>query len=257
MPRNSLFTILFIICLFTLPILGISQPNEKTKSPIIEELVDSNKAFEFFTNFENVLMIRPSLLKTIFFGVVDLKDNRKISKKQLGSNIFDCKNLGRHISNCSIDKLKLLRSKNKITNSFKIPVNFSSMKIKKINKKQSLLTFYWKPVLFSPPMVETDYFFEYIKASTDSPKYSLKLGISKIQLTTNFYSSIKIIADNKMVSVLKKLYKNPPKDFKDQIDFTYHKARMAKDFGIFTLNIFMKPKKIKVNHLWFNVSSFN
>lgn len=212
----------------------------------------------FWTEYENIFLFKPNLVKTVFWGIVNLKGNRKNAKRIINSQVLGCQILS-PISACRIDKLKIQRRKNAISRIFRIPVNFVRVELHeyKYDKSMTMLTLYWRPALFHPPVLTVNEFLFYINAARNSEYYTVKNGLEQIQLNPIFERRIKIVVNNVIARNLATLYREPPLDKRDSLAFILKSTSLTRRQAIASFDLHLTAEKVKINNQVFSTFKYN
>jgi len=219
-------------------------------------IVDPNEYYQIFTRLEDVLLIQPDAIKTLFFSIVDIKGDTSKARIKIEEKLFTCSVLQQPESNCVIDRLKNLRKEREMSRTYPIPINFEELESKKLDRRNSLISLYWKPVLFQPPTLDIEAFFKLIGAKEESRYYKLKETVKKVQFKVHFNRVVELVVDNRIAQSLNNLYRTPPKDYQDQVGFSLDKTSVTISSEIGTFNFFMKAKTVTINHHKFNTRPF-
>lgn len=209
----------------------------------------------FWSDYKNILLFKPDLIKTIFTELIDLKGNVKTAKQKINYEVLGCRTEVSYNAGCRIEQLKLLSRSKKLSNRVIIPVNFTSFSSQpyKNSKSRSVVRLSWRPMLFKPPLIDVDTFLDYVNAARNSKIYSLKPGIQRIQLIPNFQKHIEIVIDSVMARNLTKLYEKPHLDLKDSVTFVLDSTYKSRDQGISSFTLNMNAVTVKINHLIYRV----
>ncbi|MBU3916006.1 hypothetical protein KKA14_10770, partial [bacterium] len=208
--KKFLFIFIVISNLLVEPVSCLTLSEDSLEKPNLEYTV-------FFADMENIFLYRPHLIENVFQGIIELKGDKTSSRRYINRNVLGCISGSHENQACKIDKLRLRRKKLGISNKFTIPVNFSHIETRALNKSKKIITLFWSPELFQPPSVSVEAFLKYINAASDSKYYVLEKGINQIQLNTIFDNRIVIVIENRLAKNLIDLYEPAPKDKKDSL----------------------------------------
>lgn len=248
MRQIKIIKLLAAVLAITLLVLGLNG----TASAKIRELRDYQNQFE---NFDKILLYRPGTIKDIFLGFIDTKGNTRTAIYRINKDVLGCSSSSYGNQICRIDELKLKRKKEAIKSVFEIPLNFSKVSAKRLNKKQKILTLKWKPGVITPPERNIDEFLLYLNAARDSRYYKIKKGAYRIQLNTILEREANIILENRLANNLLDLYQQPKKDNKDSFVFAFD--FITSDSRNITIDyfIYFKVIRVKINHQYFSVTT--
>lgn len=210
----------------------------------------------FFSNHENVFLYRPSLIKSVFHGLIELKQNKSLATRYINYEVLGCQPDSRIKQGCRIDRLRLERRKKGISSVLTLPVNFTHIDKFPFNKRLDLIIVHWKPELFKPPSISVDAFLQYLAVASESRYYRVKPQLKRLQLNPLFERRISILVEKKLARSLVELYESPPSDQKDSISYVYD--FMTDDIRGDTIDFFIQFRAVNVtiNHLKFKTSEF-
>lgn len=209
----------------------------------------------FWSDYENVFVYRPSLVKQTFYNIISLKGKSTVARNHINSEILGCKPDSPTHSICRIDKLIRLKKKWQVKRYFEIPVNYSIVSIRKYfaDKQKRILTISWQPALFQPPNIEVEKFLEYVGAAKDSPYYTVIPELKRIQYNPIFQKKVEIVVSTVIANNIFSLYQTPLTDYRDSL--TFYLDSSSTDFRYQTryINLNLKIKHLKINHQVFKV----
>jgi len=210
----------------------------------------------FWSRLDNVFLFRPSLIRDVFYGVFELKGNPKLARHFIEREVLGCSTASSINGVCRIDRLQQLRRKLNLSETFSVPVNFSSVTIRPhpADIKRQIVTLQWKPALFQPPISTLSDFCQYLGIAENSPYYQVRTHLERIQINPLFQNQIEITIGRSSAENLRQLYLHPPVDFEDQITFSIGDIRRetTADMIVFTLEL--KSTRVKINHITYPVS---
>jgi len=211
---------------------------------------------EFWSDYESVFLFHPHLVKQIFFDIVDLKGNRRSSRKKINKEVLACTTGKGSLSECRLDQLKSERKKQKFSRTVTVHVNVTSIKGQpfKRDKSRYLLTIRWQPTMVQPPVMSVGDFFRYLGVASESKQYQAKKNLDHIQINTLFDDRVTIVTSKARAMNLLKLYRKPPGDFKDTFMFKANEINMKKVGRTANFNLHLKAVKVKINHLTFQTT---
>ena len=209
----------------------------------------------FWSDYKNIFLFQPKLIKTLFHEIIELKGNNKAARRVINHEILGCRTEVSYNAGCRIDQLQLQRKEQKLSNQYAIPVNFTGFTFRpfKNSKSKLLVRLSWRPALFRPPLVEVDTFLDYVNAARNSKIYALKPGLEWIQIIPDFQKHIEIVINRVMANNLMKIYEQPHNDFKDSITFVLDSTYNSRENGLSSFTLNLKAVSVKVNHLVYRV----
>jgi hypothetical protein len=212
----------------------------------------------FWRELENIFIYRPTLIRDIFYGVVDLKDDRTVAKSYIDFEVLGCPVNTETIPGCRIDRLRLERNRQKLTESFTIPVVFSEVTDRPYGGDPSkrIVTLRWSPILFQPPLVTTKRFFDYIGAAENSKYYQVQPELNRIQIVPRFQTVIELTMSIAAADNLMTLYRDPPRDFRDTLTFTPNVVRQHNERDLAVFGLEMKCVTVRINQQTHSVPEY-
>jgi hypothetical protein len=209
----------------------------------------------FWSDYKNIFLFQPKLVKTVFNEIIDLKSNNKAVRRLINYEVLGCQSEVSYNAGCRIDQLKLQRKKSKLSSRYTIPANFTGISFRpyKNQKTRSLVMLSWRPALFRPPLIEVDTFLDYINAARNSKIYTLKSGLEWVQIVPDFQKRIEIVVDRVMANNLMKIYQHPHNDFRDSIIFMLDSTHSARENGLSSTTLYLKAVSVKINHRIYRV----
>jgi len=209
----------------------------------------------FWSDYKNILLFRPNLVKTVFTQIIDLKGNTRTARRIINYEVLGCRTEVSFNAGCRIDQLMLLKKNRNIPNQYTIPANFIGFSLHpyKFSKSKFVIRLSWRPALFKPPLIAVDEFLDYVNAARNSKIYGLKPGLERIQLIPNFQKHIEIVVNKVMAKNLMKLYEKPHLDLKDSITFVLDSTHNTRHYDISSFTLDLNAVKVKVNHQIYRV----
>jgi len=209
----------------------------------------------FWSDYENIFVYQPALVKKTFYSILSLKGKSSIARKHIDNEILRCKPDSTVHSTCRIDKLKLQKRAWKVKKYFEVPVNYETVSIRKYygDPQKRILTIQWQPALFLPSNIAVSTFLEFIGAAENSPFYSVPPQIKRIQYNPIFQKKVEIVIGKAMANNIFAIYQIPLKDFRDSLTFYLESSRIEYKYQTRYINLNLKIKKLKINHQIFKV----
>ena len=242
LSKINLFGFQIAIFLAYLIFQGYSLP---IKAKSIDQVNKDYKAF--FSDFENIFLYRPYLVKEVFFGIITLKGDKTLATKRINRDVLGCHTESIINPGCRIDNLIIQRKKSGISKYFTIPVSFSRISSRRYNKYKKIITLRWIPELFPPPLIPVNTFLEYINTAKNSKYFQIKNELEFIQLNPAFTEKIEIVVENALAKNLIQLYQKPRKDKKDYITYIFDYVNFIQRYQTKDFFIHLKAVKVKIN----------
>ena len=208
----------------------------------------------FLTEAGNIFLLEPSLVEEVFWGIVDLKGNRSLSKKRIRYHVLGCQAETRLNQGCKIDRVKLEKRRKRIPSVLKIPVNFTRISTKKIDAERSAVIVNWQPEIFEPPLIKLEDFLADINAAPESRYYRVKDKVEWIQLNPLFEREIWFNTDKKIADSLMRVYRRMPTDNRDAITFSIDFVTSYHRLLIMDYFIQFKADRVTINHQVFQTT---
>ena len=218
---------------------------------VITPLVAADiKYQDFFSKKENFYLLQPSLVTDFFTGLIETKGKGSRAKRNIAKNILGCPLGTASSSNCPVDRYKFLKKEKRTPSQFIAQVNWTV--VERIKKGRfHVLSLTWRPQLIDTEIFLIEDYLKSLNIAAESKDFRMPTQIRRIQFSPHFQRRIQIKVDAKMAKVLLELYEEKPADFRDSITFVPEGNSVTLRDDLATFNLFLKAKKIKINHLVF------
>lgn len=205
---------------------------------------------QFFAKGENFYLLQPNLVADFFTGLAKFKGKGTKSLDKVARDVLGCPMGGKSTSNCPVDRYRLLKKERRTPSEFKAHINWTV--VERVKKGRfHVLSLTWRPELIETEIIFIDDYLKGLHTASESKYYSIPAQIKRVQFSPHFQRRIQIKVDAKMARVLLELYKEKPDDFRDAITFVPEGNSVTLRDDLATFNLFLKAKKITINHLDF------
>ncbi|MDX2469134.1 MAG: hypothetical protein QNL04_01020 [SAR324 cluster bacterium] len=209
---------------------------------------------QFFAKGENFYLLQPNLVADFFTGLAEFKGRRNKSLYKVTKEVLGCPVGIKSSSNCPVDRFRLLKKERRTPSDFKAHVNWTVVERVKRGRFH-VLSLTWRPELIETEILFMEDYLKGLNVARESVYYQIPEQIKRVQFSPHFQRRIQIKVDAKMAAVLLELYEEKPEDFRDVITFVAEGNSVTLRDDLATFNLFLKAKKITINHLDFPAMS--
>lgn len=204
----------------------------------------------FFGEHQNIFLMEPGLVKSLFFELADTPQNYNV-RKRLEKKLFACGIGSSLTSNCLIDSLYQERKAKRITSKITIPIQILNLEKRRYNSKSDLIKFYVKDEGVLMAFLSKELYTHYIGVAENSKLYQLNPDIKSIRINAVFQKKIPILINKKTAKNLSAVYQIPPMDYKDKLQLKLNRHSFSRYMDTLSLNLFFKATSITLNNQTF------